>query len=74
MATASLKSVCNKDVAVQLTTPCSQPELLYLRAYDRAAVKMRGDKASLNFPATDYKEDPFLKVCSSCKSNKNLCP
>lgn len=32
------------------------------RAYDRAAVRMRGDTATLNFPDTNYTEDPFVKV------------
>lgn len=32
------------------------------RAYDRAAVKMRGSRAALNFPSTDYSADNFMKV------------
>lgn len=32
------------------------------RAYDRAAIKMRGSNAELNFPLSDYAVDPFMIV------------
>lgn len=36
------------------------------RGYDRAAFKLRGADASLNFPDTDYSQDWFYKVCAPC--------
>ena len=32
------------------------------RAYDRAALKIRGPTATLNIPAADYAADKFLQV------------
>ena len=35
---------------------------MHCRAYDRAALKMRGSRAALNYPSTDYSADTFMKV------------
>ena len=35
------------------------------RGYDRAAFKLRGEGASLNYPDTDYAEDWFYKVSTA---------
>lgn len=32
------------------------------RAYDRAALLLRGSGAAINFPLTDYEQDPVLEV------------
>ena len=38
--------------------------LVHCSAYDKAAIKMRGSRAALNFPGTDYSKDSFMKVLS----------
>ena len=35
---------------------------LTCRAYDRAALHIRGPDATLNFPDLDYTKDPFMMV------------
>lgn len=32
------------------------------RAYDRAALLLRGNGAAINFPLSDYEQDPVLEV------------
>ncbi|KAK9812358.1 hypothetical protein WJX73_005003 [Symbiochloris irregularis] len=43
------------------------------RGYDRAAYKLRGDKASLNFPDTDYSQDWFYKAFNQLDSRSYVC-
>ena len=35
---------------------------MHCSAYDKAAIKMRGSRAALNFPGTNYSNDSFMKV------------
>ena len=57
-----LFGLCQLDIVIP------EQAVLCCRSYDRAAVKMRGNRAQLNFPDTDYSTDSFMKASHSSAS------